>query len=487
MFHRLHAPPATAREAQIPLAVDLDGTLIRSDLLWESLVRLLQRRPLTALVVPFWWLQGRAYLKQELAARVQVDAASLPYNEEFLTWLREQKRSGRKLILATASDIAMAQPVAQHVGLFDEVMASDGKTNLRHAAKRRALTAKFGERGFDYAGNSSVDLGVWAGAREAIVVNGAAGLPQRAAQQTKVGKVFPARPSAFTALLKSVRPHQWSKNLIVFLPVLTAHQFGNPALVWLAVQAFTAFCLCASAVYLFNDLLDLEADRHHPAKCHRPLASGALPLSAGLVTAPLLLLLAFGVALGLSPNFLAVLLGYFATATAYSWRLKQIALLDVFVLAGLYTLRLVAGHVATSIAWSTWLLMFSMFIFLSLALMKRFQELQSVRSQNRHAIKGRGYTAGDLELVATLGLVSGFSAVLVLALYVNSEQVVKLYTHPTVLLLVCPLMLYWISRVWFVAHRGQMHVDPTAFAFKDWVSYVIAALTMAVMWLATGI
>jgi 4-hydroxybenzoate polyprenyltransferase len=414
-----------------------------------------------------------------------VDPASLPYNEEFLAWLKEQKRGGRRLILATASDLAMAQPVADYLGLFDEVMASDGKTNLRHAAKLRALTEKFGERGFDYAGNSSVDLGVWSGTREAIVVYGTNGLAQRAAQQTKVGKVFPARPSVFAALIKSLRPHQWVKNLIVFLPVITSHRLTFWPLLS-ASGAFMAFCLCASGVYLLNDLMDLDADRRHPTKRQRPLAAGALPLSVGLVAAPTLLLLSGIVAWQVTTDLVWLLALYLVATTAYSWHFKRVALLDVFILAGLYTSRLIAGHVVTGIEYSAWLLMFSMFIFLSLALMKRFQELHSVRQQKGHEVKGRGYTAGDLELVTTLGLVSGFIAVLVMALYVNSEQVVKIYAHPTLLLLVCPLLLYWISRVWFLAHRGQMHDDPVAFAFKDWASYFIGALTFVVMWLATG-
>ena len=465
--------------------MDLDGTLIRSDMLWESVARLVRQSPLAALAIPFWWLKGRAHLKQQLAARVQVDAASLPYNEEFLDWLKEQKRNGRKLILATASDIAMAQPVADHVGLFDEVMASDGKTNLRHAAKLRALTEKFGERGFDYAGNSPVDLGVWAGTREAIVVHGTDRLAQRAARRTKVGKVFPNKPSGFAALAKSLRPHQWIKNLIVFLPVIASHRLTFWPLLS-AFGAFAAFCLCASGVYLLNDLLDLDADRRHPNKCRRPLAAGQLPISVALVAAPVLLLFSGIVAWQVTSGLMWLLAVYFIVTTAYSSYFKRVALLDVFILAGLYTSRLIAGHLATGIVYSAWLLMFSMFIFLSLALMKRFQELHSVRAQNGHEVKGRGYTAGDLELVTTLGLVSGFLAVLVLALYVNSEQVVKLYAHPTLLLLVCPLLLYWISRVWFLAHRGQMHDDPVAFAFKDWVSYFIGALTLVVMWLATG-
>lgn len=481
-------PPAntTASETIVPLAVDLDGTLIRSDMIWESVARLLRKNPLSLLALPFWWARGRAHLKQQLARRVQVDTTTLPYNEPLLTWLKEQKREGRRLVLATASDIAMARPVADHLGLFDEVLASDGETNLRAHAKLDALTKRFGERGFDYAGNSSVDLAVWGGSREAIVVNASQALAQRAARRARVGKVLPTHDSKVAALVRCLRPHQWLKNLIVFVPVLTAHKLGDHTALSHAALAFAAFCLCACAVYVLNDLLDLDADRHHATKRNRPFASGALPLQFGLIAAPVLLLAAMVLGSLLSAEFVAVVLLYFVLAGGYSLRLKQVAWLDVFVLAGLYTLRLVAGHVATGIAYSSWLLVFSMFVFLSLALLKRFLELHSLRQQNLHEAKGRGYMAGDLELVTTLGLVSGYLAVLVLALYVNSPQVQKLYAHPLGLLLVCPLLLFWVSRVWFRAHRGQMPDDPVAFAVRDWVGYAVGALTLVVMWLATG-
>jgi 4-hydroxybenzoate polyprenyltransferase len=476
---------STASSTQVPLCVDLDGTLILSDMLWESTVRLLRKNPLWLAVIPFWWMRGRACLKKEIARRVEVDVATLPYNEPFVAHLRELKRDGRPLVLATASDRVMADQVARHVGLFDEVLASDGQTNLRASAKRKALTAKFGERGYDYAGNSSVDLAVWQGAREAVVVNAGNGLAQRAAQVTKVGPTFPATESMLGGLVQVLRPHQWIKNLIVFIPIITSHKLDFWPLLS-GFGAFIALCLCASGGYVLNDLVDLEADRHHPTKRKRPFAAGNLPLPAGLILVPLLLAASAFAAWQTFPPLVALLGLYLVATTAYSCHLKRVPLLDVFVLAGLYTLRLIAGHVVTGIEYSSWLLVFSMFIFLSLALLKRFCELQNLREQNQTDAKGRGYTAADLELVAMIGLVSGYLAVLVLALYVNSQQVVELYQRPLSLLLICPLMLYWISRVWLIGHRGQMHSDPVLFALKDWPSYVIGALTLAVMWFATG-
>jgi 4-hydroxybenzoate polyprenyltransferase/phosphoserine phosphatase len=471
---------------QVPLAVDLDGTLIRTDMMWESLVRLLRKNPFAAFLSFFALVRGRAAFKQHVAAQVKVDPANLPYHAELITWLKTQKASGRKLVLATASDINMAKPIADHVGLFDDVMASDGKTNLRNAAKRDALTKRFGERGYDYAGNSTDDLGVWPGTREAVVVNAPESLARRAAEQTKVGKTFLTEPAHLTAFLKALRPHQWIKNLIVFIPVLTAHRLEDKRTLLQAGLAFVVFCLAASAVYLLNDLLDLDADRHHATKRNRPFASGDLPLQFGLVGAPLLLLGSFGLSLFLSPTLALVTAVYFLISTAYSWHVKQLALFDVFTLASLYTMRLVAGHVATGIAWSPWLLAFSMFIFLSLALMKRYQEIQIVRGQNGHELKGRGYTAHHHDSVVTLGIIAGLAAVVVLGLYVNSAKVIELYARPGLLLLACPLLLTWICRVWYLTYRGQMHDDPTAFAFKDWASYLIGALTLVVMWLATG-
>jgi 4-hydroxybenzoate polyprenyltransferase len=479
--------PATAETpTQVPLCVDLDGTLIKTDLLWESLVRLLRRNPLYVFAVFWWWVRGRANLKARIAERATVDAGSLPYHRAVVDFLRQEKSGGRALLLVTASDARPARRVAEHLGLFDEVLASDGTNNLRGRHKGAKLAERFGERGFDYAGNSSVDLAVWERAREAIVVDGSPRLVARAGQRTKISRVFESSESRLRALLRAMRPHQWVKNLILFVPLVTSHQVSHLHLALAAVLAFITFSLCASGVYVLNDLFDLEADRRHPTKWVRPFASGDLGLPVALVTAPVLLVLSLFMALSLSVGFAVVLGIYLVLTTSYSWYLKRVPLLDVFCLTGLYTIRLIAGHEALRIVYSFWLLVFSMFIFLSLALIKRFQELQVARQLNQADIKGRGYAPGDLEVVAMFGGASGYLAVLVLALYVNSPEVRILYQNPTALLLVCPLLLYWISRMWLVAHRGQMHEDPILFALKDKVSYLVGGLTLVVLWLATG-
>ncbi len=477
---------ATGQKESVPLCVDLDGTLIKTDLFAESMVRLLKRNPLYIFLIPFWWMKGRAFLKFQLGMRVQLDVAALPYCEPLIEFLREEHRRGRPLFLATASDRKLAQPVADHVGLFDDVLASNGEHNLRGTRKLQAMEQRFGPAAFDYAGNSSVDYPVWEGSRQAIVVNARKAVTEHAHRLADVSHVFNERRTPIKSIIKTLRPHQWTKNLIVFVPLLTSHQLNQPLLLANALMAFVVFSLCASAVYVLNDLLDLDADRHHPSKRLRPFAAGELSLPTGvaLVLGPL----AAGGALALllPKTFAVVLALYFLLAASYSWRLKQLVLLDVFFLAGLYTMRLIAGHEATGIVYSFWLLAFSMFIFLSLALVKRYLELLALRQENKHDAKGRGYTANDLEMVATLGVASGYLSALVLALYVNSEQVVKLYAHKTLLLLICPLLLYWISRVWLIAHRGLMHDDPIVFALKDTTSYAIGILTLIVLWLATG-
>ena len=464
----------------MPLCVDLDGTLIRSDLLLESALALLRQNPLYAFALPLWLLRGKAQLKREIARRVELDASTLPYDERVLAFLREDCNERRR-ILCTASDAQLAQAVADHVGVFDEVIASDGAHNLAGKNKREALCRRFGERGYDYAGNERRDVKVWQAARRAVVVGGDSGLARAAAEVCEVEREFPREGGSLRTWMKALRLHQWLKNLLVFLPLLAAHRLFDSAALLHASLAFLAFGLCASGVYVLNDLLDLDADRRHPRKRLRPFAAGTLPLQYGLLAAPLLALGGFALALTLSPLFAAVLAGYYALTLAYSLRLKRIEMLDVVVLAALYTVRIIGGAaVIGGGGLSFWLLAFSMFLFLSLAMLKRYTELLSMQSNGKADASGRGYTVEDLPLIQSLGGASGYLSVLVLALYINSTASEALYRHPRVLWMLCPLLLYWISRVWVVAHRGRMHDDPVVFAVTDRVSQVILVLCAAV-------
>ena len=456
-----------------PLCVDLDGTLLRTDLLYEAVLALLRRNPFYLLLLPLWLLRGKAALKAEISRRVELDPADLPYDERVLELLRGHV--GER-VLCTASDQSLAHAVAAHLGLFDTVLASDGQCNLSGVRKAAVLTQRYGAGGFDYAGNGRVDLHVWRHARAAWVVNASDGLSRAAADLTRVAGHLPAQGGGLRGWLRALRIHQWLKNLLVFAPLLASHRFLEVPAILAALAVFVAFSLCASGVYVLNDLFDLAADRQHPRKRRRPFAAGELPLLHGMA-ATLVLTLA-GLALGFAVNLRTglVLLAYCGCTLAYSLFLKRKAMVDVLLLAGLYTLRIIAGTVAIGAALSFWLLAFSMFIFLSLAMLKRYTELSLLLASGRNVANGRGYSVDDLALLQSLGGSSGYLAVLVFALYINSPDSLVLYTHHKALWLVCPLLLYWISRAWMVAGRGGMDDDPVVFAVTDRVSQCVIAL-----------
>jgi 4-hydroxybenzoate polyprenyltransferase/phosphoserine phosphatase len=478
--------PASLRVAgEPPLCVDLDGTLILTDVLWESILVLLGRNPLYALMLPVWLLGGRSNLKRQVASRAPVDPRSLPYNQEFLRYLRQQVAEGRQLVLVTAADQALAEPVAEHAGVFSDVMASDGTRNLKGNQKRSALDERFGSRGYDYAGNSSADVAVWKGCHQAVVVNASVSVMRQAAAVSSVERAFPCvGRRGIIVPLKAIRVHQWVKNLLVFLPVMTSHRINEVAVMINAALALISFSLCASSVYVLNDLLDLNNDRLHPTKKLRPFACGDLSIPTGLAMVVGLLAGCVACSAWLPRAFQLILGIYFSLTLAYSLSLKRRMLVDIFTLGGLYTLRVLAGSAATGIEASPWLLAFCLFFFLSLALVKRFTELLEMKEESGRKIVGRGYTASDLQAVGSLGTSSGFMCVLVLALYINSPQVLPLYRSPSVLWFLCPLIMYWISRVWLLAYRGTMHEDPVLFALRDGVSYLTTLLAAVILALA---
>lgn len=462
---------------KIPLCIDLDGTLVLTDMLHESALGLLKFSLSTAVRLPWILLsQGKAALKQSIASKVEFDASVLPYNQDFVVWLRDQHASGRRLVLCTASDVTIAKTIAAQLGFFDEVMASNGVVNLEGRNKAKALIDKFGEKGFDYAGNSIPDLEVWKHARKAVVVNASARLVRDAAAMTDVEAVFEGVNSKLIVWAKALRVHQWLKNGLLLVPLLAAHQLTEGA-AWLSLfWAFLAFSLCASSVYIANDLLDLESDRQHPRKCNRPFANGALAVYKGAVVSPMLFLLSCVVGAYVGAAFLQWLLIYFLLTCVYSVKLKQLVLIDCLTLAILYTLRIVAGAAAVGSAMSFWLLAFSVFLFLSLAFIKRFAELQVQLLQGKHKVHGRGYFTDDAPFVQMLGISSGFMSVLILALYLNSPEVQRLYAQPEWVWGNVPVMVFWVSWLWLRAHRGEMHDDPLIFAVKDKVSLVSGLL-----------
>jgi 4-hydroxybenzoate polyprenyltransferase len=418
---------AVAAHTELPLCVDLDGTLIRSDLLLESLLLLLKRNPWYLLRALGWLFRGKAAFKAQIARRVELDPAALPYNREFLDWLRVQRQAGRTLWLCSASNERLANRVAAYLNLFDGVVAGDDANNL--AGRHKAAN--------EYS---------------------------------------PSQGRPVRAFFRALRPHQWAKNVLVLVPLLAAHHLTVAGSLVNGLLGVVAFCLCASSVYIINDLLDLNADRSHPRKSKRPFACGDLSIRTGLILAPALFLIAASLAVLLPERFIEVFATYYVITIAYSLFLKGRVIVDALTLAGLYTLRVIAGAAAVSVPLSFWLLLFSVFLFLSLAFVKRFAELDGLRRQQRLSAVGRGYIVGDLPILQSLGSAAGYLSVLVLALYINSPEIQSLYHHPKVIWMLCVLMLYWVSHIWMKAQRGEMHDDPVVFAFKDRISIAVASL-----------
>ncbi len=468
----------------IPLCVDLDGTLTRTDLLFESVLELLKRNPLYLFMCFRWLLRGKSYMKEQIARRVSIDVDILPYNEKLAQFLEAEQKRGRRLYLCTASDEKFANQVAGHFGFFDGVMSSNGEVNLRGRHKADALAHRFGERGFDYCGNDLTDVPVWKRAHAAIVV----GNPRIVSAARKVNETiiqFDRARTPVKTTLKAMRVYQWCKNVLIFLPLLASHQFTDRLSVAHALVAFFAFSFCASAVYMLNDMLDLDSDRRHARKRKRPFASGELSLARGMSVTALLLALSAALASLLSLKFGLVLAVYFAFTLAYSLALKRMLLVDVFALAALYSARVLAGGAAVGVQLSYWLILLSLLIFLSLAMVKRYAELNAAQAEGKGTAAGRGYTIGDMSILRSFGGAAGYTAALVLALYMNSPEVRVMYHHQGVLWAIFALMLFWISWVWMAAFRGRMHDDPIVFALKDRVSLGVIAVCAAGVVLAS--
>jgi 4-hydroxybenzoate polyprenyltransferase len=473
---------ATARDDR-PICVDLDGTLVHSDLLIETAFEFVRRSPWAIPVLIWWALQGRAMLKRKLAESSRLDPAHLPYDGRLLDYLRTQRANGCTLILVTASHRLLAERIAGHVGLFHEVIATEGGRNLKGPAKADELRARFGAKGFYYAGDAKADLPVWRQAKGAILVNASPATRRAAARAAPVAADFPAQGSRWRALWKSLRIYQWVKNLLVFIPLLAAHQLWNPALLADAFMVFLAFGCAASGSYLINDLLDLESDRAHPRKRKRPFASGALPLWTGLLAIPLML---GGVALAAAISWRAGVLVaiYMGLTNLYSTVLKRQPLVDVFALASLYVIRILCGAVATGIVVSNWLLAFSCFLFFSLALIKRCAELNRLLQSGRISAVGRGYTIDDAQILKMMGIASSFVAALVLALYVDTDLAKVSYRAHRYLWGLAPLCLFWQSHLWLATERGRMHDDPILYAVTDRVSWMVAGLSVLLLLVA---
>nr|WP_193557346.1 UbiA family prenyltransferase [Microvirga pakistanensis] len=459
-----------------PLVVDLDGTLIASDLLIETAFSELGRRPHSLIGMLRALASGKAALKHRLAEPVDFDPRTLPYDPEVLALIRSARAQGRPVYLASASHEKLVSKVASHLGLFTGWFATNETTNLAGERKAAQLVEAFGEGGFDYVGNDAADLPVWEKADRVFAIRAPTRVrKQLSLKRSEVEHLSCSRPD-WRTWARMLRVHQYAKNTLIFIPLLASHLFTVEAVAQ-ALLAFVAFSLCASSIYILNDLVDLQDDRRHRSKCTRPLACGAIPLMHGVIAIPILFLGAVAIAATLSFGFLGVLLGYFALTTAYSFVLKRMMIVDVITLAGLYSVRVIGGAVATGIMVSEWLLAFCMMIFMSLALIKRYVELAARRDANLPDPTSRDYKNSDLEIVAALAAGAGFNAVTIFTLYISSDAVNELYTRPQILWLVGPLLMYWIARALMLASRRLMDDDPVVFAVKDKVSLMTVGAT----------
>lgn len=459
--------------------MDLDGTLVATDTLWESFLVLLKRAPYRVLALFFVILGGRPKLKRYLSTYAPVDPASLPYRSEVLDLARGAKDAGRPVLLVTASDQATASAVAAHADVFDEAIGSDGEQNLKAARKADFLVSRYGRGGFQYVGDTVADAPVWEAAGEAIVVAPSSRTQRTAHDVVDQVTVLSERPKKWKAAIKQLRPHQWAKNVLLFVPLYFSHEYSDWSRDFSALMGFFSFSFCASSIYVLNDLIDLPADRRHRTKRNRPLASGALAIPEGLFLMVLsfALSLYFAVAF-VNPAFVAVVLGYVALTTCYTFFLKQRLIVDVLALALLFTYRVFAGAVAVQVELSFWLLAFSIFFFTSLAFVKRYAELAHLRESDEGVLRGRNYGLADIPIITAIGPASGLLAVLVFALYINSPSILAFYSTPQALWGICLVLLYFITRIWFLAARDQMHDDPVLFAVRDKQSVVAGVLVI---------
>ena len=461
-----------------PLVVDLDGTLVRSDLLIQSAFAHLGHNPLHMFGIFSATLRGKAAVKAEIAAKTrQVDISlSSPYDEDVLSLIRQRRAAGQKVYLASASNERYVQAIADHLDLFDGWFASNDSENLSSESKARRLVDAFGEGGFDYIGNGRADIAVWTVASQRIAVRASSRVRTKLLDIDPDAVVLRNAEGRTRAWIKLLRVHQWVKNGLVFVPLVTAQRYFDFVAFRDAIGAFLAFSLTASAVYIINDLVDLDADRKHPSKKRRPLAAGTLSITAAILLVPLLLGVGLGGALVTSHVLAAVLCIYFLLTTAYTFVLKRKMLADVITLAALYTIRVIGGAVAISVPLSEWLLGFSMFIFTALALIKRYVELAARIDEGLSDPTNRNYRKSDLDIVATLAAAASFNAVTVFALYISSDVVRSLYRYPWALWLICPIMMYWLGRALLMAHRRLIDDDPMVFALRDQNSYVALGL-----------
>jgi len=388
---------------------------------------------------------------------------TIPLNEDVVAFLKEQKASGRQLFLDTSESTAEIEHILANDLTFD------GYINLHSEAL---------PENFDYIGSSNTSANIWKHADKSYLVG------KDNSSGVKFEKHFETPSASFAAIVKAVRAHQWLKNLLVFVPIITSQQFMAPGALINTIIMFFCFGAVASFGYIVNDLLDLQSDRIHQSKKNRPFASGTLSISQGLIIGVVLLALATTACLFLPPACILVLTGYLALTIFYSLYLKTKIMMDVVALGALFTLRVIGGAAAIETELSFYLLSFSIFLFSSLGMVKRYAELYNLRAQNLLTAHGRGYRVEDMAPVRIIGISLGYMSVFVMGEYINSPLIAEYYSKPKFIWLLFPLITYWLGRLWLLANRGEVNEDPLIFAIKDKVSLLIAAISGLILALA---
>jgi len=470
-------PAMLSNEA--PLVVDVDA-LVVTDLLHEAALQFVARQPLQAYRMLVWLAVGKSNLKTCLADRINPGIQTVPLRHEVLALIRAAQTAGRPVYLASASDSRYVEELAQRIGGIAGIFGTGGGVNLSGDTKAERLIAAFGARGYDYVGDTTIDFAVWRSARRPLIVAHSASVAKRVLSAFPSAEIVSQPRPALSSYIDALRVHQWAKNVLIFLPMIAGHRFDLNT-IYATILAFLCFCVAASSAYVINDLLDLPGDRDHPRKNRRPFAAGKLPITHGLVLAALLMATAFGLSLLLPVRFTGILSIYIACTLSYSLLLKRKVLIDVIMLAGLYTLRVFGGLAAIHTHQTQWLLMFCLFLFFSLAIVKRCSELVANRVAGKTGTLGRDYRVDDLSVLLPLAAAAGYGAVFVVALYLSSPEMAALYTHPNRLWLACPLLMYWISRVLIYANRGDLNDDPVTFALTDGTSWITAACMACVI------
>lgn len=469
-----------------PLCVDLDETLVKTDCLVEAVLAILRNDYLSIFMLIKWLFKGRSFFKYMVFRHADLDVQELPYNSEVIDLIKREREQGRPVVLATASPDFFAEKVAAHLGLFAQTIGSSETMNLKGTAKAKHLVERFNEGGFDYVGDSKADLPIWKSAERSFLVNPSRSVEKTVLSWQKKTEVLRTKPSLAKLLIKQIRIHQWTKNLLIFLPIVLSYKFLEWPLWLISFYGFLSFSFMASAVYIVNDLLDLASDRKHPENSRRPFASGHLNLLWGVVLTPILIVSSIALSLLISHHFSLLLLSYLLITSSYSLRLKRVPIADILILASLYSMRVAAGALACGIDLSEWFLIFAIFFFHSLALLKRSSELIMSKARNLEKNSRRGYQTDDLPILVSLGVSSGYLSVLVLGLYISTPEVMKSGQFPMILWGILPFLMFWISRMWLLAYRGQIPADPLVFALKDRLSYTILVCICALWVLSHG-